>query len=143
MRHHSLLHVLGAVVYQKYGALSTGNKIYADRARIDFNQLEDLSNEQIEEIIQEANQIIRDNYPVSTRYISRKEAENSSGLIKTVISLLPASVTSVRLVSIDTVDEQACGGTHVRETGEIGKVVLSKFSSKGKNNKRFEVYAVR
>lgn len=55
MRHHSLLHVLGAVVYEKYGALCTGNQIYPERARIDFNQLQDLSSEEVEEIVREAN----------------------------------------------------------------------------------------
>ena len=141
MRHHSCLHVIGAVVYKKYGALSTGNKIYPDRARIDFNELNDLTDTEIDEIINESNRIIEENHPITTRYINRKEAESSSGLIKTVISLLPPSVTTVRLVAIEGIDEQACGGTHVKETKEIGKMFLTKFTSKGKNNKRFEVYA--
>lgn len=140
MRHHSLLHVLGSVVYEKYGALSTGNKIYNDRARIDFNNLSELTEEEIKEIAQESNRIIKKNHSIFSRYVTRDEAENSSGLIKTAISLLPASVTSVRLVSIENIDEQACGGTHVKQTGEIGEMFIKKVKSKGKHNMRFDVY---
>lgn len=142
MRHHTLLHVLGAVVYQKYGALCTGNQIYPDRARIDFNQLQDLTPEQRDEIVMEANRIIAADFPTSYRTVSREEAENIPGMIKTVVSLLPPSVRTVRLVAIESVDEQACGGTHVRTTGEIGGMEITDIKSKGKNNKRLEVRAV-
>lgn len=141
MRHHSLLHIIGAVVYKKYGSLSTGNKIYPDRARIDFNELGELNEEEVKYIVEESNRIIRENHPIIYRYVSRKEAEESDGLIKTIVSLLPPSVTTVRLVLIEGIDEQACGGTHVNSTGEIGEMHVTKLSSKGKNNKRFEVYA--
>ncbi|NKI19748.1 alanyl-tRNA editing protein [Paenibacillus dendritiformis] len=142
MRHHTLLHVLGAVVYQKYGALCTGNQIYPDRARIDFNQLQDLTPEQRDEIVLEANRIIAADFPISYRTVSREEAENIPGMIKTVASLLPPSVRAVRLVAIGSVDEQACGGTHVRSTGEIGGMEITDMKSKGKNNKRLEVRVV-
>lgn len=143
MRHHSLLHVLGAVVYQKYGALCTGNKIYPTRARIDFDHLQDLSEEQIADIVQETNQILAEDHPITLRSVSREEAEGISGLIKTSINLLPPSIKTIRLVSIASVDEQACGGTHVSNTTEIGKMMLDKVDNKGKNNKRFEVSLVR
>lgn len=139
MRHHTLLHVLGAVVYKKYHALCTGNKIYPERARIDFNNLHDLSEEEYQEIVNETNNIIKENHPVAIRFVSRNEAENIPGMIKTAINLLPPSVTRIRLVSIDSIDEQACGGTHVSNTGEIGEMTLLKINSKGKNNKRLEV----
>ncbi|MDQ0176661.1 alanyl-tRNA editing protein [Bacillus chungangensis] len=139
MRHHSLLHVLGAIVYKKYGALCTGNKIYPNRARIDFNHLEDLTKEQLESIVNETNQILNEHHPITSRFVSREEAENSSGLIKTMVNLLPASIATVRLITISSIDEQACGGTHVSNTNEIGNMSLEKVSSKGKNNKRFEV----
>jgi len=139
MRHHSLLHVLGAVVYSKYGALCTGNKIYPERARIDFNNLHDLTDAEYQEIMEETNRIIQESHPITCRYISREEAENVEGLIKTAINLLPPSITQIRLISIDSIDEQACGGTHVSNTHEIGEAVLVKVDSKGKNNKRLEV----
>lgn len=142
MRHHSLLHVLGAVVYEKYGALCTGNQIYPERARIDFNQLQDLSSEELEEIVREANRIIAEDHLITYRTVSREEAEATSGMIKTMISLLPPAVREVRLVAIGSIDEQACGGTHVKRTSEIGSLVITDIKSKGKNNKRMEVRAV-
>ena len=61
MRHHSLLHLIGAVVYEKYGALCTGNQIYPDKARIDFNELQELSSVEVEEIVKEVNKLIEQN----------------------------------------------------------------------------------
>ncbi|MDQ0339667.1 Ser-tRNA(Ala) deacylase AlaX [Caldalkalibacillus uzonensis] len=139
MRHHTLLHVLGAVVYNKYGSLCTGNQIYERRARIDFNNLSDLSEEEIKEIEAETNRQIKANHPVSFRVVSREEAEQMPGVIKTLVSLLPPAVQDIRLVKIGDIDEQACGGTHVKETGEIGILQITKVKSKGKNNKRIEV----
>lgn len=139
MRHHTLLHVLGAVVYQKYGALCTGNQIYPDRARIDFNQLHDLTPEQLADITDETNRLIDADHSISYRTVSREKAENIPGMIKTIVSLLPPSIMTVRLVSIDSVDEQACGGTHVNHTGEIGRMEITDIKSKGKNNKRLGV----
>lgn len=142
MRHHTLLHVLGTVVYQEYGGLCTGNQIYPDRARIDFNQLHDLTIEQLADIAAKTNRLISENHSISYRTVNREEAEKIPGMIKTMVSLLPPSVTTVRLVSIDSVDEQACGGTHVKQTGEVIGMEISDVKSKGKNNKRLEVRVI-
>ncbi|MBO8173327.1 MAG: alanyl-tRNA editing protein [Bacillaceae bacterium] len=139
MRHHTLLHVIGSVIYDLYGGLCTGNKIYPDRARIDFNHIDDPSESEIESIMQETNRRIQQNHPVRYEEVSREEAETQSDYIKTAINLLPPSVKKVRLVVIGSIDTQACGGTHVRQTSEIGTAECVKFVSKGKNNKRFEL----
>lgn len=143
MRHHSLLHVLGAVMYDKYEALCTGNQIYPDRARIDFQGVHDLSDQELEDIVTKTNTIIAENHPITTRSVSREEAERTPGAIKTAVSLLPPAIKTVRLVKIDGIDEQACGGTHVKETQEIGRLSITKVKSKGKNNKRLEVAALK
>ncbi|HEK9102507.1 TPA: alanyl-tRNA editing protein [Bacillus pseudomycoides] len=142
MRHHSLLHLIGAVVYEKYGALCTGNQISPDKARIDFNELQELTSEQVADIEAETNQLIQQNKEISTRFISREEAENHAGMIKTAINLLPTSIQEIRIVTIQDIDEQACGETHVKYTNEIGTLVIDKVKSKGKQNRRFEVRAV-
>lgn len=142
MRHHSLLHLIGAVVYEKYGALCTGNQIYPDKARIDFNELQELSSVEVEEIVEEVNKLIKQNKEISTRYMSREEAENAVGMIKTAINLLPTTIQEIRIVTIENLDEQACGGTHVKNTSEIGTLVIDKVKSKGKQNRRFEVRAI-
>ncbi|USG68225.1 alanyl-tRNA editing protein [Brevibacillus ruminantium] len=142
MRHHSLLHVLAAVVQRKFGALCTGNQIYPDRARIDFTQLRELSEEETAEIVAETNEEINRNHPITTRWITREEADHAPSLIKTVVNLLPPSVTTVRLVAIGDIDEQACGGTHVKETSEIGHFAITKIKSKGQDSRRLEVVAM-
>jgi Ala-tRNA(Pro) hydrolase (EC 3.1.1.-) len=54
----------------------------------------------------------------------------------------PTGQGQVRLLEIENVDLQPCGGTHVRATGEIGKLVVSKIESKGKQNRRIVVSLV-
>lgn len=139
MRYHSLLHVLAGYLYNKFGALATGNQIFEDRARIDFQFEEPLTDEQFKEVEDEINKLIQENHRVSIRTVSREEAEKIDGFIKTVINLLPPSIKNVRLVAIGDIDEQACGGTHVKETKEIGSFQISKIKSKGQNKKRLEV----
>ncbi|WP_226674722.1 alanyl-tRNA editing protein [Mesobacillus jeotgali] len=141
MRHHSMLHVLGSVFYKHHDSLCTGNQIYENRARIDLTGITELSEEEINQMIAEANQEILANHPISTRIVPREEAESISGSIKTVVNLIPESVREIRLVKIGDIDEQACGGTHVKETQEIGRIVLEKTKNKGKGVTRFELYA--
>lgn len=139
MRYHTLLHVLAGYLYSKFGALATGNQIFEDRARIDFQFEESLTDEQFNEVEEATNKLIQENHHVSIRTVSREEAEEIDGFIKTVINLLPPSIQNVRLVTIGDIDEQACGGTHVKETKEIGSFQISKIKSKGQNKKRLEV----
>ena len=72
--------------------------------------------------------------------MSREEAENV-GMIKTAINLLPTTIQEIRIVTIENLDEQACGGT-CKNTSEIGTLVIDKVKSKGKQNRRFEVRAI-
>jgi misacylated tRNA(Ala) deacylase len=140
MRHHSMLHVLGAVFYKHYDSLCTGNQVYEDRARIDLTGISELNVEELNKMVSEANQEIAANHPISVRYVPREEAEAMSGSIKTVVNLIPETVREIRLVKIGDIDEQACGGTHVKETKEIGKIVLEKTKNKGKGITRLELH---
>lgn len=141
MRHHSMLHVLGSVFYKHYGSLCTGNQIYEDRARIDLTGITELKDEDLNQIISEANKEIEANHPISTKLVPREEAEAISGSIKTVVNLIPEFVREIRLVKIGDIDQQACGGTHVKETNEIGKITLEKTKNKGKGVTRLELHA--
>jgi misacylated tRNA(Ala) deacylase len=142
MRHHSLLHVLAAVLYNKYGALCTGNQIHENKARIDFTGIKELSDEDWKNVVDQTNSEIEKGHPVSARMLPREEAENLSGTIKTVVNLIPKSVKDIRLVKIGDIDQQACGGTHVKDTNEIGEMVIEKIKNKGKGVTRLEVRAV-
>ncbi|WLD94353.1 alanyl-tRNA editing protein [Alkalihalobacillus sp. AL-G] len=139
MRHHTLLHVVAAVLNAERGSLCTGNQIYPDRARIDLTEIHELSNEELEGYVVKANEEIILNHPVSARVLPRNEAEQISGAIKTVVNLIPPFVKEIRLVKIGVIDEQACGGTHVNETAEIGTATLEKTKNKGKGVTRLEL----
>jgi misacylated tRNA(Ala) deacylase len=139
MRHHSMLHVVGSVFHKHYGSLCTGNQIYQDRARIDLTEITDIGADKILEMINEANKQINAEHVITQRVLPREEAENISGTIKTVVNLIPKSVKEIRLIKIGDIDEQACGGTHVKNTKEIGEISLEKTKNKGKGVVRLEL----
>ncbi|RNF39774.1 alanyl-tRNA editing protein [Planococcus salinus] len=142
MKHHTLLHVLAAVFHQEHDSLCTGNQIYPDKARIDLTDITELSKEEIDALVTKANEELANNHEVTVRTLPREQAEQLSGAIKTVVNLIPKAVKEVRLVKIGDIDEQACGGTHVSETGEVGQFVLDKTKNKGKGMTRLEVRVV-
>ncbi|WP_088034329.1 alanyl-tRNA editing protein [Evansella clarkii] len=142
MRHHTMLHVLAAVFHKEYGSLCTGNQIYPEKARIDLTDITELDRDEINRIVALANQEVKKNHPVSARTFPREEAEAISGAIKTVVNLIPKAVKEIRLVKIGEIDEQACGGTHVKGTEDIGEIVLDKTKNKGKGTTRLELRAV-
>ncbi|HLT20812.1 MAG TPA: alanyl-tRNA editing protein AlaXM [Thermomicrobiales bacterium] len=138
MRTHTALHVLCGVIFKEYGAPVTGANIQLDKARMDF-ELEDLNPERVERIETLVNEAIERQLPVSWRTIPREEAFQIPDLIRTKINLLPEHITEVRVVEIEGLDLQADGGTHVRNTSEIGGLRVVGTRSKGKSNKRIEV----
>ncbi len=138
MRHHSALHILSGVVYHQYGSLVTGGQIYPDRARLDFD-LEDLNPERLTMIEKEANQIVNEAKPVYVKFFSRDEAINIKTLLRTKINLIPPHVKQIRVVDIEGFDAQADGGTHVRNTREVGAIRITKAQNKGKLNRRIEI----
>ncbi len=141
MRTHTALHVLCGVVFREFGALVTGANMALDKARMDF-ELEDLSAERVGHIEQIANAVIRDGRSVSWRTLPREQAFQIPDLIRTKINLLPESITEVRIVEIEGLDLQADGGTHVRNTHEVGGIRVIGTRSKGRINKRLEIELV-
>ena len=73
---------------------------------------------------------------VRVQILPREEAFQIPDLIRTKINLLPAAITEVRTVEIVGLDLQADGGTHVRNTREVGRIRVVDYKSKGANNKR-------
>jgi misacylated tRNA(Ala) deacylase len=138
MRHHTALHAMSGVIYQLYGATVTGGQMYPDRARMDF-QLPDLSAERLSAIETRTNELLAEAHPVSISFLPRPEALANPDLIRTKVNLIPESVTTIRVINIEGIDQQADGGTHVANTREVGRVRIVGSENKGKGNKRLEI----
>lgn len=137
MRMHTLLHL---IVSQIEGDI-TGCQIGAEKSRVDFN-IETGAIEK-EEFTGRINALIEADHPISAEWITDEELAGNPSLIRTMSVKPPVGSGRVRLVRIgamdNTVDLQPCGGTHVRSTGEIGKVSITKIENKGKQNRRISV----
>jgi misacylated tRNA(Ala) deacylase len=134
MRMHTAAHLLCSIFHNKTGALITGNQLDIDKSRIDF-ALDDYDPEKIKEYVSLANTIIQQNLPVSVAFMPRDEALKIPGMVK-LAGALPPAVTELRIVTIEGVDTQADGGTHVKSLKEIGTIEFLKAENKGKNNRR-------
>lgn len=135
MKYHTAQHILSAVVLDEYDAKTTGNQIHQDKARIDFdtNIFDEI--EKIEEIV---NSVINDRRNVKIYTMARNEAMEKLNPERTRIDLLPDSIKELRIVEIENLDKTACAGTHVKNTGELGKFKVTETKSKGKERKRIE-----
>ncbi len=138
MRHHTALHILSGVVYHKFNSKITGGQIYQERARLDFT-LSDLSPEKVSIIESEMNRIVDENRPVRSFWLSRDEALRKPELYRLSANLLPEDLEKLRIVEIVGFDSQLDGGTHVANTGEVGRIKISRTENKWKDNKRIEI----
>jgi misacylated tRNA(Ala) deacylase len=130
MRYHTALHLLGAVVK----APVTGGRIGDDKAHLDFDiEMEKLVKEEIEGRLHE---LTRAGHPTRSYWITDAELDARPELVKTMSVAPPRGEGRVRLLEIPGVDLQACGGTHVRNTAEIGRLAVARIRSEGKRNKR-------
>ena len=141
MRTHTAMHVLCGTVFRDYAAQVTGGNMEPLSARMDF-EFETLRKELVGEIEAAINAEVAAARPVHVNILPREEAFQIPDLIRTKINLLPAGITEIRTVELEGLDLQADGGTHVRNTSEIGRIKLPKYKSKGKINKRLYVEVV-
>jgi misacylated tRNA(Ala) deacylase len=129
MRMHTALHLLGAVL--RYGV--TGGNIGPDRSRLDFDMEDTIDKEAVSAAIQA---LVDANHAVRCRWITDAELEAQPELVRTMSVQPPRGAGRVRLLEIENVDLQPCGGTHLRSTGEVGRVNVAKVEKKGKRNRR-------
>ena len=133
MRMHTCLHLLSAVIPGDV----TGGQVSDGKGRLDFNLPDQtLDKDRIES---ELNRLIREDHPVRPRWITDEELAAQPELVRTMSVKPPTGYAKVRLLDIEGVDLQPCGGTHVAQTGEIGPVVVTKIESKGKQNRRVNI----
>jgi misacylated tRNA(Ala) deacylase len=136
MRLHTALHLLGAVVK----APVTGGRIAEDKAHLDFDiEMERLVKDEIEGRI---NELVLAGYETKPRWITDAELDARPELVKTMSVAPPRGEGRVRLLEIPGVDLQACGGTHVKNTAEIGRLAVARIRSEGKRNKRVTLILV-
>jgi len=133
MRTHTLLHLLCSVI----PAGVTGGSVREGTGRLDFDLPEStLDKEQLSAAL---NRLVEENHAVKPRWISEAELESQPELVRTMSVKPPVGQGEVRLLEIEGVDLQPCGGTHVASTGEIGPVRVTKIEKKGKHNRRINV----
>ena len=133
MRIHTCLHLLCSLVDWPV----TGGQISDGRGRLDFDVAE--VNFDKASLTAGLNRLIGENHPVASRWISDQELNDQPDLVRTMSVRPPSGQGRVRLLDIDGVDLQACGGTHVAATGEIGPVEVVKIENKGRQNRRVVV----
>jgi len=121
MRHHTATHIVVHSARQVLGehVRQAGAQKGTDSARIDVQHFESVSREQVREIEHRANDLVRENVPVTQEWPDRHEAEAEHGF-DLYQGGIPAG-QNIRLIHVAD-DVQACGGTHVARTGDIGLI---------------------
>ncbi len=130
---HTGLHLLSVVLPYPV----TGGSIGAEESRLDFDIPESGLDRDV--VTEKLNALIGQDAAVTDRWITDAELEANPGLVKTMAVKPPMGSGKVRLVEIAGLDLQPCGGTHVRRTGEIGRLAVSAIEKKGKQNRRVRV----
>jgi misacylated tRNA(Ala) deacylase len=130
MRMHTCLHLLSAVLPYPV----TGGQVSDGKGRLDFDMSEAPPDK--DTITAKLNELVTSDRIVNPRWVTDAELDSNPDLVKTMSVKPPRGSGQVRLIEVDGLDLQACGGTHVRRTGEIGAVRVRKIESKGRQNRR-------
>ena len=133
MRMHTAMHLLGSIL--KYGV--TGGNIGADKSRLDFDMEDTVDKESVAQALAE---LVAADHSVGCHWISEEELDANPELVRTMSVRPPRGKGSIRLLEIEGVDLQPCGGTHVRSTAEVGQVRIGKVEKKGRRNRRVNIH---
>ena len=133
MRCHTCLHLLCALVPYPV----TGGSVRAGSGRLDFDIPQPILDK--EALTEALNELITRNAPITTEFIAEEALRARPELVRTLEVGPPAREGRVRLVRIDGIDLQPCGGSHLRATGEVGRARVVKMEKKGRQNRRIEV----
>jgi misacylated tRNA(Ala) deacylase len=137
MRMHTALHLLCSLIPFPV----TGGSIGADESRLDFD-ISDAGAVDKDDLTERLRTLVAADHPVTMRWISDEELADNPGLVRTMTVKPPTGSGRVRLVAIGpdgSIDLQPCGGTHVRSTGEIGLLSVTKIEKKGRQNRRIRL----
>jgi misacylated tRNA(Ala) deacylase len=133
MRMHTAMHLLGSIL--QYGV--TGGNISAEKSRLDFDMEDTVDKEAVAAALQD---LVAADHRVSCRWISEAELDANPELVRTMSVQPPRGRGDIRLLEIDSIDLQPCGGTHVGTTSEVGQVRIGKVEKKGRRNRRVNIH---
>ena len=133
MRMHTAMHLLGSIL--QYGV--TGGNISAEKSRLDFDMEDTVDKEAVGAALLK---LVAEDHAVSCRWITEEELDAQPELVRTMSVQPPRGKGSIRLLEIDGVDLQPCGGTHLRTTSEVGAVRIGKVEKKGRHNRRVNIH---
>lgn len=133
MRMHTAMHLLGSVL--QYGV--TGGNISGEKSRLDFDMEDTIDKEVVGAALAE---LVAGDHAISCRWISEEELDANPELVRTMSVQPPRGRGAIRLLEIDNVDLQPCGGTHLRSTSEVGAVRIGKVEKKGRQNRRVNIH---
>jgi len=132
MRMHTAMHLLCSLVEGDV----TGGQVGETKSRLDFNIPESPDKEALGAALMKA---VDENRPVTSTWISDAELDAQPDLVRTMSVQPPRGSGRIRIIDIEGVDLQPCGGTHVKATGEIGSLRIGKIENKGKQNRRINI----
>jgi len=133
MRMHTAMHLLGSVL--RYGV--TGGNIGADKSRLDFDMEDPVDKEAAGAALAD---LVAADHAISCRWISEAELDANPELVRTMSVQPPRGRGAIRLLEIEGIDLQPCGGTHLRSTSEVGAVRIGKVEKKGRQNRRVNIH---
>jgi misacylated tRNA(Ala) deacylase len=133
MRMHTAMHLLCALIPQGV----TGGAVGEDKSRLDFDLPDTVLDK--DQLTAALARLVAEDHLVAIRWISEAELAAQPELVRTMSVKPPTGSGRVRLVAIEGVDLQPCGGTHVARTGEVGRVSIGKIENKGKHNRRITI----
>ncbi len=142
MKNHTTAHLMAEALRRATGTplKIVGSAIDVDKARLDLAYEKSLG-PLLPEIERAANSIVKEKLPVEVKTMKREEAEEYVKRFHESLETLPSPVKNVRIVEIKGLHACACGGPHVKNTGEIGTVKILKRRSKGRGVERIEFVA--
>lgn len=126
MKHHTGTHVVNGALQKILGShvWQAGSQLAFKNARFDYAHFKSLSDKEVQEVERQANQFIKENIPVEKETFDRNTAEKKYGFRLYQGGVPPGN--SIRVLHIPSVDVEACGGTHLDNIGEIGKIRILK-----------------
>ena len=133
MRMHTCLHLLCSLV----AAPVTGGSVRDGSGRLDFDLPESTLDKQ--DLTERLNRLVAGDHAVTPRWITEEELDANPSLVRTMSVAPPRGQGRVRVLDIEGVDLQPCGGTHVASSGEVGRVRVTKIEKKGRQNRRVSV----